>query len=141
MRTIPLAPLPNQSASVVLGERNVDITLRTLRGSMFVDVICDNVPVIAGRICTDRTDLTARAAQLGIPDLQLWFADLRGTSDPQWEELGTRYVLLSTTPATTSTNPDITFAQIPAAPVEPMSLVYDGTAQFDGAQEFNGTLT
>lgn len=115
MRTIPLAPLPNQSASVVLNERNVDITLRTLRGSLFVDVICNGVPVIAGRICTDRTDLTARAAQLGIPDLQLWFADLRGTSDPQWEELGTRYVLLSSDRVTAPVTNSVTFVQLPGA--------------------------
>lgn len=98
LRTIPIAATPNQTASVVLGERNVEITLRSMREAVYIDVICDDVPICAGRVCTDRTDLTGRAAQLGFPDLVLWFADLRGVSDPRWEEFGTRYLLLSEEP-------------------------------------------
>ena len=34
----------------------------------------------------------------GFPDLTLWFADLRGQSDPTWQDLGTRFILVSTQP-------------------------------------------
>lgn len=101
LRTIPLAATPNQTASVVLGERNVDFTLRAFDDALYIDVIVDDVPIVAGQVCTDRTDLTARAVQLGYPDLALYFADLRGTSNPDWTEFGTRYVLLAETAAVT----------------------------------------
>jgi len=95
MRTVPVAPAPNQSLSVVLNDLEVGITLRTLDETIYADIVCEGIPICAGRICQDRIELTARAAQLGFPELILWFADLRGVSDPRWEELGTRYLLLS----------------------------------------------
>lgn len=95
LRTIPVAPTPNQAFSVVLEERNVSVTLRTLRNQLYADVMCEGVPICATRICQDRQVFTARAEHLGFPGLRLCFADLRGTSDPQWAELGTRYLLLS----------------------------------------------
>lgn len=98
MRTIPLAQLPLQSFSVVLNERNVNIALRSIDGSLYIDVACEGRAICAGQLCTDRTNLTARAPQLGFPDLTLWFADLRGTSDPYWQDLGTRFILVSTQP-------------------------------------------
>lgn len=97
LRTVPLAATPHQSASVVLGTRNVDFTLRAYAGGLYIDVVCDDVPVVAGQVCTDRTDLVARAAQLGFPDIALYFADLRGTTNPVWSEFGARYVLLAET--------------------------------------------
>lgn len=139
LRTIPLAATPNQTASVVLGERNVDFTLRAFADGLYIDVVCDDVPIVAGQRCTDRTDLTARAVQLGFPDLAMYFADLRGTSDPQWTEFGTRYVLLADTPDAALTPGAPAFT-----PVDPVghvgTLVYDGQHRFDGSQVFDGEL-
>lgn len=95
LRTVPVAATPNQSFSVVLQERNVAITLRTLRNELYADVMCEGVPICSTRICQDRQVFTGRAAQLGYPELRLCFADLRGTADPYWAELGTRYLLVS----------------------------------------------
>lgn len=121
LRTIPVAPTPNQSLSVVLQDRNVSVTLRTLQGAMYADVLCDGVPVCTGRACVDRQSLTARASYVGFPELVLCFADLQGANDPQWAELGTRYVLLSVEPDDTSTD-----ATANATPVE-SDLFYSGT--------------
>lgn len=95
LRTIPTAPTPNQSFSVVLQERNVAVALRTLGGQLFADVACEGVPVCAARICHDRQVFTTRAAHLGFPWLRLCFADLLGVEDPQWSGLGERFLLLS----------------------------------------------
>lgn len=139
LRTIPLAATPNQTASVVLGARNVDFTLRAFADGLYIDVVCDDVPIVAGQRCTDRTDLTARAVQLGFPDLAMYFADLRGTSDPNWLEFGTRYLLLADSPDVSLTGLPVAFTpEIPDGPVG--SLFYDGQHRFDGTQIFDGDL-
>ena len=95
LRTIPTAATPNQSFSVVLQERNVNIALRTLAGQLYADVVCEGVPICATRVCQDRAVFTGRAEHLGFPSLRLCFADLLGVADPQWEGLGTRFLLFS----------------------------------------------
>lgn len=102
MQTIPTAPTPAQAFSLVLDERNVTITLRSLQGTLYADVLCEGVPICAGKVCQDREVFTARAEHLGFPGLALCFADLRGTSDPEWSELGSRYLLLSLQPDETT---------------------------------------
>lgn len=133
LRTIPLAPTPNQSLSVVLQERNVAVTLRTLQGSMYADVLCDGVPICTGRACVDRQSLTARAEYVGFPELVLCFADLQGTNDPQWAELGTRYVLLSVE-ADTVTTATTTVGSGSS------DLFYSGSVMYNGSHTFDGTL-
>ena len=98
VQTIPLAVTPNQSFSVVLGDWDLDVTLRTLGGALYVTVVCNDVPVCAGQLCLDRVDLVPRAAYLGFPGLGLQFEDQRGTTDPAWSEFGTRYALRAMTP-------------------------------------------
>lgn len=134
LRTIPVAPTPNQAFSLVLQERNVRIALRTLQGRLYIDVMCEGVPICSTRICQDRNDLTARAAHLGFPGLRLCFADLRGTDDPQWAELGTRFLLLSIELST------LEEAALEAAELASHSaLTYDGAALFDGSEFFDGS--
>lgn len=94
MQQVPLKPVPAQSLSLVLDDRTVGITLRSMAGALYIWVTCAGYSVTAGQICRDRTLLTPRAAQLGLPGLDLWFADLRGTADPTFEGLGTRFLLL-----------------------------------------------
>lgn len=95
MQSVPLTPRPNQTLSLVLNGYNVRLTLRTFDGQTFADVQCNGVPLCAGALCRDRVLITDRAAYLGFPDLQLFFADLRGTSDPRWQDFGTRFQLLN----------------------------------------------
>lgn len=95
VQTIPLSVVANQSFSVVLNDRDVGITLRSLNDATYIDVVVGTTVVCAGQVCRDRVSLTPRAAYLGLADLSLVFADLLGTSDPVWSGFGTRYVLLS----------------------------------------------
>lgn len=133
LRTIPTAPTPNQSFTVVLQERNVAVALRTLRNQLYADVMCDSVPICSTRICQDRQVFTARAEHLGFPWLRLCFADLLGTSDPQWQDLGTRYLLLSV---------ELTAAEEAALAAQAIdsheALVFDGFAGYDGSEVFDG---
>jgi hypothetical protein len=133
LRTIPVAPNPHQTFSAVLRDRDVDITLRVLEGTLYVDVVCEGVPICAGRICTDRLDLVPRAAQLGFPGLSLCFADLRGTTDPDWTLLGSRYLLLSVELDAVET------AAFVSGQVVMDDFVYDGSLFYDGSQSFDGT--
>lgn len=133
LRTIPVAATPNQAFSVVLNERNVAVTLRTLRGLLYADVMCDGVPVCSAHICQDRQVFTERAQHLGFPWLRLCFADLLGTADPSWTELGARYVLLSV-----ELTPEEEAALAQQILDSHTALVYDGSADFDGIGEFDG---
>ena len=133
LRAIPLSPIPNQSMSVVLQERNVTLTLRTLDGTLYADVLCGGVPICAAHICQDRQLLTARAEYLGFPGLSLWFADLRGTSDPHWSELNTRYLLLS---VELTAEERAQFESTGGRVLD--ALVYDGLAMFDGTHTYDG---
>lgn len=137
LQTVPLVVTANQSFSVVLDERDVAITLRTLQGSLYADVVCDGVPICAGQLCADRVPITERAAYLGFPDLSLVFADLRGVSNPQWTEFGSRYVLLN---AVQVQSPDrAIIGPTPRPPVLPFLM--DGTYFMDGSQYMNGVVT
>lgn len=135
IQTVPLAATPNQSFSVVLNDRDVGITVRSLAEQVYIDVVADGVAICAGQVCRDRVNLTPRAAYLGMPDLSLVFADLRGTSDPAWVDFGTRYVLLSVgNPAT---------AELPLSlpsPPPPPALLYDGSVTYNGSQTFDGNI-
>lgn len=133
LRAIPLSPVPNQSLSVVLQDRNVALTLRTLDGTLYIDVLCEGAPICTTHVCQDRQLLTARAEYLGFPGLSLWFADLRGTSDPHWSELSSRYLLLSIELTTAERD-----ALDAADPAVLDALVYDGTALYDGTHTYDG---
>ena len=137
LQTVPLLVAPNQSFSVVLNDRDVGITLRTLQGDLYADVVCNGVPICAGQLCVDRVPITGRARYLGFPDLSLVFADLRGTSDPDWSEFGTRFVLLNAVRAPVNT--DDTVGPNPRPPVVP--LLADGTFYADGTQFAYGVVT
>lgn len=133
LQTIPVAPTPNQAFSLVLAERNVSIALRTLQDQLYIDVMCEGVPICATRICHDRQVLTPRAEHLGFPGLRLAFADLRGNSDPQWPELGTRYLLFSIE-LTAAEEEELREAEIDSH----SALTYNGDALFDGSEFFDG---
>lgn len=130
LQVVPLAAAPNQTLSLVLDGRTVGVTLRSLGGSTFIDVLCNGLRVAAGRVCRDRTLLTPRADQLGLPGLRLFFADLRGASDPRWTDFGTRFLLLSE--STGQTGPGIattgTLPPLPPAPPSPVGAcgIFDG---------------
>ena len=64
---------------------------------MFIDLFLNNVLIIGGVLCLDRTYIV-RDSYLGFSG-DLFFADTQGTSDPYYTDLGTRYLLVYLTSA------------------------------------------
>lgn len=136
LQTVPLSAVPNQAFSLVLNDRNVSIRVRSIGVQTYIDVTCEGVPICAGRVCRDRVLLTPRAQYLGFPDLQLFFADLRGTSDPSWPDFGSRFLLLN---AVTVSRTSSVVAAEPRPPVYP--LLANGKFVADGSQYASGVIT
>lgn len=139
LQQIPVQQTANQAFSVVLDERNVQITLRTTETGLYISVLSDGVPVVTGRRCLDRTNLIPAGGYLGMPN-SLFFADLQGEADPDFAEFGTRFVLLYGDPAANGatvvpTRP----AGATALPINEMALLYDGAASYNGEYYFGAT--
>lgn len=83
---IPIQPVPTQSFLATLDDGTAQMTLTTTDIGLLADVVYEGVPVANGRLCLDRTNLNT-ATYLGLPR-GLYFVDLRGTSDPQWANMG-----------------------------------------------------
>lgn len=137
LQTVPLSPIPNQAFALFLDNRNVSIRLRSIGGQTYVDVACDGVSVCAGRVCRDRVLLTPRAQYLGFPELQLFFADLRGTADPTWRDFGTRFLLFN---AVTADRGSASASPTPPRPPT-YPLLANGKYLADGSQFANGVVT
>ena len=97
VQTIPLAAVPSQTLSTVLGQTPVRLNIRQRRTGLFVDVLTQDVPVVSGVKALDRTFLI-RAAYKGFPG-DLYFVDTQGTDAPTYDGLGSRYLLLWQPPA------------------------------------------
>lgn len=137
LQTVPLSAVPNQAFSLVLNDRNVSIRVRSLGGQTYIDVSCEGVAICAGKACRDRVLLTPRAQYLGFPDLQLFFADLRGTADPSWQDFGTRFLLLN---AVTIARPSrVLLGPTPRPPT--YAFLANGKFLADGSQFANGVVT
>jgi len=92
MQVVPLKATENYSFQTNLSGQAVQINIYTKSTGLFMDVLVNNSPVVAGVICQDRNRIV-RSAYLGfIGDLA--FVDQQGTSDPIWSGLGTRYLLM-----------------------------------------------
>jgi len=97
MRLIPLQATPNQDRSVQLGGVNYKLRLRALdidgTQQMFLSLAqaAATSDMIDSALCRDRVRIV-RDEYIGFNG-DLVFFDTQGTNDPQWQELGTRYVL------------------------------------------------
>ncbi|MBV1834637.1 phage baseplate plug family protein [Novacetimonas pomaceti] len=92
MQQIPLVATAAQSLNVVLSQQLVRLDLRQRATGLFMDVWCNGTRVLCGVACLDRNPVV-RDACFGVPG-DLMFVDQQGTSDPSWDGLGTRYLLL-----------------------------------------------
>lgn len=91
-QVLQLPAAPNQAFDCVLDGRQANINLTTTDYGLYADVTYDGEPVITGRLCLDRVDINANR-YTGLPQA-LFFADLQGTTDPQWSGFNTRYLLV-----------------------------------------------
>jgi len=89
---LPVKNEPNQRFSVVLDDQNCTIELFQRYDHLYLNLFVDDTAVVSGVVCHDRLDLVA-VDTLAFRGM-LYFADVQGNSDPQYEGLGTRYCLV-----------------------------------------------
>lgn len=91
MKRIPLTPVPAQTLSVVLSDQNCQISVYQKSTGVYLDLELNNSPIATAVLCHDRARLV-RSAYLGFVG-DLTFVDTQGHADPQYQGLGSRFVL------------------------------------------------
>lgn len=91
MKWIPLQPVPSQTLSVVLSGQNCQISVYQKSTGLYLDLKVDDAPIVTTVLCHDRVRLV-RSAYLGFAG-DLAFEDTLGQADPQYDSLGSRFVL------------------------------------------------
>lgn len=92
MLQVPLTPVPSQTVTVQLSNQNCRINVYQKFYGIFVDLYVENVLIIGGVIAEDRNPIV-RSKYLGFNG-DLEFFDTVGTDDPEYSDLGTRYLLI-----------------------------------------------
>ncbi len=91
MKWIPLQPVPSQTLSVVLSGQNCQISVYQKSTGLYLDLKVDDAAIVTTVLCHDRVRLV-RSAYLGFAG-DLAFEDTLGQTDPQYDSLGSRFVL------------------------------------------------
>lgn len=92
MIIIKLTDVPSQTFQVVLGNQNCTISLYQREKRMYMDLIANDVPICAGAICVNGTEIVQYATPSF--DGTLHFYDIRGQEAPQWTALVDRFAFL-----------------------------------------------
>lgn len=91
MLEIPLQPQPSQTASVVLADQNVQITLYQKEQGLFVDVNSNGVDVVRCVIARNAVPIICRD-YTGFSG-NILFIDREKSEDPEYTGLGSRFAL------------------------------------------------
>ncbi|EIL3223772.1 hypothetical protein LLV40_004633 [Escherichia coli] len=91
MITVSVLPSKSQSISVSLAGQQCNIKLVQRQSFMYMDLTVNEVPIMRGVPCLYGNKMV-RYSHLGFKG-DLIFIDNDGESDPQWEGLGSRYLL------------------------------------------------
>ncbi|EOC2804494.1 hypothetical protein ACI3GA_004620 [Escherichia coli] len=91
MITVSVLPSKSQSISVSLAGQPCNIKLVQRQSFMYMDLTVNEVPIMQGVPCLHGNKMV-RYSHLGFKG-DLIFIDNDGESDPQWEGLGSRYLL------------------------------------------------
>lgn len=92
MQKIPLPPIPSNRFQVVLDDQQCRISLYQRGRRMYLDLDVDNEPVCRGAICQNRASIVQSPTRLFSGSLHFW--DTLGDEPPQYDQLGTRFLLL-----------------------------------------------
>lgn len=94
---ISLSAVPSQKLQVVLEDQDVELSILQRGNNVYADITVNGVVLRQGVLCIDRVPLL----QPGTTEFSgnLVFIDLWGTSNPQWQEYESRFVLLYYTAA------------------------------------------
>lgn len=91
IRTIPLSAIPYQIVSAVVNDQSFQLEIRQLGAFMFVTTIVDgeevasSVRAVAGQSITPWPSADVNTSVVWV--------DTQGSDDPQYEGLGTRWLL------------------------------------------------
>lgn len=92
MLLIPLQAVPNQTLAVTLARQNAQLALRQNGDALYFDLTSNGVSIVRTRICRDRQRMLLDVSYRGfIGDFA--FVDTRGSVDPQYFGLGSRFQL------------------------------------------------
>lgn len=91
MQEISLSPSLSQKVYVTLGGQNCAIKLHQRSTGFYADVYIDDKAIAQGVLCLNCTYIV-RYAYLGFKG-DLIFVDTKGTADPMYDEIGTRFRL------------------------------------------------
>lgn len=95
-QVLPIQPLPSQTFEVTLGTQDCQITLQQMATGLFITLVVNGVLTLSSYYCNDRLGLVRRS-YLGFVGW-LYFVDTQGTTDPFYEGLGTRFLLVYESP-------------------------------------------
>jgi hypothetical protein len=91
-QTIPLSSTGSQSFSILLNQQQCNINVYQLSTGLYCDIAVSGNPIVTTMLCLNLVGLV-REAYLGFSG-QLFFYDTKGTDDPYFSGLGTRYQLV-----------------------------------------------
>lgn len=91
MLVIPLNAVPAQTFTVQINGQNCKINLYQKNTGLFFDLYLNDVLIVESMICLDAVGLV-RETYLGFVG-QLVFIDTQGNDNPEYTELGSRYIL------------------------------------------------
>lgn len=91
MQEITLSAQKGQQFTVSLGGQSSSIRLHQRSTGLYMDLYISHSPIIQGVICLNCNRMV-RYDYLGFSG-ELVFVDTKGTLDPVWDELGSRYKL------------------------------------------------
>lgn len=91
MQEISLSPSLSQKVYVTLGGQNCAIKLHQRSTGIYADLYVDDKPIFQGVLCLNCVYLV-RYKYLGFSG-DLVFVDSKGTADPYYDEIGTRFKL------------------------------------------------
>ena len=96
MQVIPLTNVPSQSFTVQLGNQNCAINLYQEDTGLYFDMTVNGNPCVQTMLCLNLVGLVREKYQGFVG--QLVFVDTKGSSNPTYDGLGSRYLLTYWTP-------------------------------------------
>lgn len=97
MQIVPLQAVPNQTLAVPVSSQNCELNVYQKNTGMFMDVLLNNVIILGGVACQDRNRII-RSIYFGFAG-DFAFYDTRGTDNPFYTGLGSRFQLVYIEPS------------------------------------------
>lgn len=92
-QVVPLVDTPSQTLSVTLGGQSTQLVVYTLRTGLYIDIAVAGVPVATCRICRNLQYILEDSIYQGYQG-DFIFIDTQGDTDPTYDGLGSRYLLV-----------------------------------------------